>query len=375
MARSTIMMIGIGDLGGHVLEMLVRSPGSRRIITADVNEDWGYRKTNIAAFGGSQMGYYPELEFVKIDLNNIEQTAEIIAKYQPEIIHSTVSLQSWWVINTLPREVFEALDIARFGPWLPMHLTLVHKLMQAVKQTGLDIKVVNSAFPDAVNPILDKVGMAPTIGIGNVANPVPAIRSSIAYRLQRPMKDVRVFFFAQHYVSHFLPRFGSSGGAPYFLKAVVDGEDVTPQLNINEIFADIPTRFRRSGGRDGQILTASSATGITLAIANDSGDIMHAPGPSGLPGGYPVRVGKNGGSVILPKGLTLEKAVHINEEGQRYDGIDRIEPDGTVHFAEKSIAVMKEMLGYECKVMKLEESEACSEEIDIKFREFAAKFK
>ena len=41
MARSTIMMMGIGDLGGHVLEMLVRSPGSRRIITADINEDWG----------------------------------------------------------------------------------------------------------------------------------------------------------------------------------------------------------------------------------------------------------------------------------------------------------------------------------------------
>ena len=39
MARSTIMMVGIGDLGGHVLEMLVRSPGPRRIITADINEE------------------------------------------------------------------------------------------------------------------------------------------------------------------------------------------------------------------------------------------------------------------------------------------------------------------------------------------------
>ena len=375
MARSTIMMIGLGDLGGHVLEMLVRSPGSRRIITADVNEDWGYRKTNIAAFGAAQMGYYPELEFVIIDLYNIDQTAETIAKYKPEIIYSAASLQSWWVINTLPKEVFEALDIARFGPWLPMHLTLVYKLMQAVKQTGMDIKVVNSAFPDAVNPILDKVGLAPTIGIGNVANPVPAIRSSIAYRLQRPMKDISVFFFAQHYVSHYLPRFGTPGGAPYFLKAVVDVEDVTQHLNIDEIFADIPTRFRRAGGRDGQILTASSAAGITLAISNDSGDIMHAPGPSGLPGGYPVQVDKNGGRVILPKGLTIEEAVRINEEGQRYDGIERIEPDGTVHYAEKSIAIMKEMVGYECKVMKIEESEARSNEINLKFGEFAAKFK
>lgn len=375
MARSTIMMMGIGDLGGHVLEMLVRSPGSRRIITADVNEDWGYRKTNIAGFGASQMGFYPELEFVKIDLYNIDQTAELIAKHQPEIIYSAVSLQSWWVINTLPKEIFDELDIARFGPWLPMHLTLVHKLMQAVHQTGLDIKVINSAFPDAVNPVLDKVGLAPTIGIGNVANPVPAIRSSIAYRLQRPIKDVTVYFFAQHYVSHYLPRFGTSGGAPYYLQVIVDGEDITQDLNMDEVFADIPDRFRRPGGRDGQILTASSAAGITLAMEGDTGDVMHAPGPNGLPGGYPVQVNKDGGRVILPKGLTIEEAVRINEEGQRYDGIDRIEPDGTVHYAEKSVAIMKEMVGYECHVMKLEESEEQSREINQKFRAYAESFK
>lgn len=375
MARSTIMIVGIGDLGGHVLEMLVRSPGSRRIITADVNAEWGYRKTNIAAFGGAQMGYYPKLEFVKIDLSNIDQTAELITKYRPEVIYSAVSLQSWWVINTLPPEVFEELDLARFGPWLPMHLTLVYKLMQAVRQTGLDTKVINSAFPDATNPVLEKVGLAPAIGIGNVANPVPAIRSAIACRLNRPMEDVTIFFFGQHYVSHYLPRFGTTGGAPYFLKVLMDGEDITAELDIDAVFADVPTRFRRPGGRDGQILTASSAVGITLAMLNDSGDFMHAPAPDGLPGGYPVQVDKNGGRVILPHGLTMEEAVRINEEGQRYDGIDKIDEDGTVHYTEASVAIMKKMLGYECRVMKLDESEDCSIELDEKFKASAAKFR
>jgi hypothetical protein len=369
------MMVGIGDLGGHVLELLARAPGSRRIITADINEDWAYRKTNIAAFGAAQGGHYPEVEFVKVDLDNIDQTSEIISKYKPDIIYSAVSLQSWWVINTLPKEVFEKLDIARFGPWLPMHLTLIYKLMQAVQQTGLDIKVINSAFPDATHPVLDKVGLAPTIGIGNVANPVPAIRSSIAHRLARPMKDVTVFFFAQHYVSHYLPRFGNAGGAPYYLKAIVDGEDITAEVNIQEVFADIPIRYRRPGGRDGQILTASSAAAITLAVADDTDEFAHAPGPGGLPGGYPVRVDRNGGKVILPKDLTLEQAISINEEGQRYDGIDRIDQDGTVYYTEKSVGIMKEMLGYECKVMKLEETEAQSKELGSRFKEFAEKFK
>ncbi|MDM8556112.1 hypothetical protein QUF75_15415 [Desulfococcaceae bacterium HSG7] len=375
MARTNIMMVGLGDLGGHVLEMLVRAPGARRIITADINEDWGYRKTNIAAFGASQLGLYPDLEFTKIDLFNIEQSAEIIAKYKPEIIYSAVSLQSWWVINTLPQEVFEELDIARFGPWLSMHLTLVYKLMQAVKLTGLDIKVINSAFPDACHNILDKVGLAPAIGIGNVANPVPAIRCAIAHQLGKKMPAVEVLLFAQHYMSHYLPRFGNAGGAPYHLSIRVDGRDVTNDVDIDAAFAEIPTRFRRAGGREGQILTASSAAAITLAMADDSGAILHAPAPQGLPGGYPVRVTASGGEVILPQGLTLEEAVRINEEGQRYDGIENIDDDGTATYTEKTAAVMKEMIGWDCSKMKLEESEEHSRELGRVFGEFAGKFK
>ena len=375
MARSTIMMVGLGDLGGHVLEMLVRAPGSRRIITADINEEWGYRKTNIAAYGAAQLGHYPQLEFTKIDLFNVEQTAEIISKYQPDIIYSAATLQSWWVINTLPKEVFDELDKARFGPWLPMHLTLVLKLMEAVKETGLDIKVINSSFPDAVNPTLGKVGLAPTIGIGNVANPVPPLRSSVAYQLGRPMEDVTVFFVCQHYVSHYIPRFGNAGGAPYYLKAVVDGNDVTGDLDMAKVLEELPRRFRRAGGRDGQILTASSAAAITLAMADDTGAFMHAPGPGGLPGGYPVRVDGQGGTVVLPKGLTLEDAIRINEEGQRFDGIDGIDEDGTVHYSEKHMAIMKEMMGYDCKTMKVEETEAQYRELASIFKTFAAQYR
>jgi hypothetical protein len=375
MARSTIMLVGLGDLGGHVLEMLVRAPGSRRIITADVNEEWGYRKTNIAAFGAAQLGHYPQLEFTKIDLFNVEQTAETIARTKPDIIYSAATLQSWWVINTLPKEVFDDLDKARFGPWLPMHLTLVWKLMQAVKETGLDIKVINSSFPDAVNPTLAKAGLAPTIGIGNVANPVPPLRSSIAYQLGRPMKDVTILFFCQHFVSHYIPRFGDAGGAPYYLKAIVDGNDVTGDVDMNRVLAELPKRFRRAGGRDGQILTASSAAGITLAMADDTGDLMHAPGPAGLPGGYPVRVDASGGTVVLPKDLTLEEAIRINEEGQRFDGIEGIDADGTVHYVDEKMAIMKEMIGYECETMKLEETEERYRELDRKFKAFAAQFR
>jgi hypothetical protein len=68
-------------------------------------------------------------------------------------------------------------------------------------------------------------------------------------------------------------------------------------------------------------------------------DQLRAPGPNGLPGGYPVQGGKQSLEVVLPQGLTLEEAIHINQEGQRLDGIERIDDDGTVYFAERNMAI------------------------------------
>ena len=72
--------------------------------------------------------------------------------------------------------------------------------------------------------------------------------------------------------------------------------------------------------------------------------------------------------------MTLEEAIRINEEGQRYDGIERIDPDGTTHITDKAVAIMKEMIGYECKAMKLEETEERARELGAKFKEFAKKY-
>jgi len=375
MTRKTIMMVGLGDLGGHVLEMLVRSSSAYRIITADIDEERAYRKTNIAAFGAAQMGFYPEVEFTKINLNNIEQTAETIAKYKPDVLFTAASLQSWWVISTLPKNIFDKVDEARFGPWLPMHLSAVRKVMKAVKMTGLDIKVANSSYPDACGPILKTRDMAPTVGIGNVANPVPALRSSIAHHLGVAMKDVTVYLACQHYFSHWIPRFGNDGDSPYYLKAYIGGRDVTKDFDVNKVLADIPTMWRRSGGRDGQILTASSAADITLAMVDDKGEFTHAPSPGGLPGGYPVRVDAKGAVPSLPNDITLEEAININERGQACDGIERIDAEGTAYICDWSNKIMKDLMGFDCPVMKLDDIDEIATELGSKFKAFAAKYK
>jgi hypothetical protein len=71
----------------------------------------------------------------------------------------------------------------------------------------------------------------------------------------------------------------------------------------------------------------------------------------------------------------MEEAIRINEEHQKYDGIEKIEDDGTVVHTEKAVKFMKETLGYDCSSVKIEENEEKAKELMYLYREFTAKFK
>jgi hypothetical protein len=369
------MIVGLGDLGAQVLDMLVRSAIPCRIILAGRNEEALIRRKNLALFTAMHLGNYPEVEIVFLDVNQIEQTAETLKKVNPDFIYSTITLQSWRVITELPKKVFEELDEAQFGPWLPMHLTPVYKLMQAVKMSGSQAPVINSAFPDCVNHILSKVNLAPTLGIGNVSNVIPALRCSAAHLLGADVQSVKIKLFTQHYFSHRVPRYGDSGGAPYSFSVYRDGKDVTEELQAEDVFKLLTKQFRRLGGITGQMLTAGSAMTVIKGMLLDSQELVHAPGIFGLPGGYAVKIGAKGGSIDLPASLTLEEAIEINRVCQQYDGIERVEDDGTVFFTEREMGIIREMTGYECKSMKLQDCEGQAEEMRAKYVEFSKKMR
>ncbi len=84
MDQNTIMIFGLGDLGGHVLEILARVPNINKIVAADIREDWGIRKTNSALIGAAQIGMYPDIQFVKADVfDNIRIEGNRIKTHTP----------------------------------------------------------------------------------------------------------------------------------------------------------------------------------------------------------------------------------------------------------------------------------------------------
>jgi hypothetical protein len=371
-SQPKIMILGVGDLANHVINQLMARPGTTRLTLAGRNEAALRQRANLARYAAANCGVLAEIDVVRIDLEDVEATAEALAAARPDILFMGASLQSWRRLTELPKPAFEDLDEAQFGPWLPMHLTLNYNLMRAIRDAGIAPRVVNAAFPDAVNPILSKVGLAPDLGIGNVSNIIPALTFAIASLTGIAAADLQVRLVSQHYFSHFVPRAGHKGNGDYHLSVTRrDGTPVT--VDHSAAFRLLDGPFKRLGGVAGQLLTAGSATRVLAAMAEDRPVAAHTPGPSGLPGGYPVRISASGATLDLPEELSLEEAIAINERCQRADGIEAIADDGTVTYTEREMAIMKRLLGYSIRTMRLADSAAQAAELAAKFAEFGAR--
>ncbi len=350
-----VQVIGAGDIGRRVFEGLAQSDSSRAVELVGRDPERTLRAANLTRFSSLQRGYSARISHAVTDLFDVSRTAEQIAAFDPDVIFLAASLQSWWVISTLPQPAHEALSAAHFGPWLPMHLVPVRKAMEAIRLSGSGAVVVNAAFPDAVHPALAAIGLAPDIGIGNVANNVPGIRVAAAEQLGADPAEIDVRLIAYHYVSHRLSRAGNAGTAGMGLRVLRANEDLTDRIDLPALLTSLPGRYRRTGGLAGQGMTAASALSVLEPLLDGRDALVHAPGPLGLAGGYPVAIEGGKITLALPPGMTEREALQINLSGQSHDGISEICPDGTVLFEPSSMQVLTRELGYRCNRMPLPE--------------------
>lgn len=365
--RRKLIIVGLGEVGGHVLEFLARTSSALEIIAVDINEDLGVKKTNNVIFGAAHQGFYPDIRFVKIDLDDIDETIDFLKNTKPDLIFNSATLQSWWVLALLPKKTRSQFQKAGLGPWTPLHLTLTYKLMAAVKKSGIGAHVVSAPYPDVVNPVLGRIGLAPTVGIGNIDLLIPKIKWLVSNRLATPICNISIFMIAHHSLVASLSPGGEGPKASYFLKVLVGDKVVTEKFDTGELLS-LTGAISLPPPRSRTQQIASSAVKNILAILDDTGELTHAPGPEGLPGGYPVRLSAKGAEVVLPDGITMAQAIRINEDGQLHDGIQEIKDDGTIVFTEKANNIMRKMLGYDCKEMKISESDNRARELTSLFR-------
>jgi hypothetical protein len=365
-----IMIVGAGDLGRRVCAELAHDRRRWQVRLVGRDQDAVRKYVNLVRFSALQRGADPRVDHALTDLDNVDRTAEVIDKFAPDVLFLAASRQSWWVIGTLPKAPFERLYAANFGPWLPMHLVPVHQAMRAVRAARSEAIVVNAAYPDAVHPVLAGVGLAPHIGIGNVANNLPALRYSAGEILEVAPTEVDVRMVTHHYVSHRLSRTDNINPAQLRVAVLTEGRDVLPDIGLTRLLKPLTGEYRRTGGLPGQAMTAASALSVLVPLLEQRAALVHAPGPSGLPGGYPVLLGDGPARLALPPGMTEQEAVAVNRRGQVEDGIDEIDHAGTVRFSESTMDVLHREIGYHCARMPLADAEDRARELADRFARY-----
>lgn len=361
------MVIGAGGLGGVILELLAREEGVGRIVVGG-RSDRALARCNLVRLGAVAQGYTPAIDFVPLDLTDRGAMAETIAREAPDLILSTATLQTWWLIDLLPPRAAEPLRRAGLGMWLPIHLPLSRRLMEAVRDIDYTGITLTAPFPDVVNCVLGRAGLAPDCGIGNVDEVVPKVRLLAAERLRAPLESVRVTLVAHHALESRV--FGAPSGEmpPYFLRVQHNGRDVTEEVEADAL---LRAPYPVTSGPSTHFLTAGSAVRLIRALLSECRVHLHAPGPHGLPGGYPVTASRQGVQVASIAGLTMEEAIEINERSHRFDGIARIESDGTVVFCPSVAEIGRATLGYECDCLRPDEAELRARELMERFRGYA----
>lgn len=301
-----MVVVGLGDLGSRVLDVLARSRRIERLVGLTRDAGRGAARVAQSRLVAAIQDGPRHVEFRAI--GEIAEAAAVDA----DVLVCGATRHTWWKPGPVG---------VPYGTWLPLQLTLVRDLMRA----GPHAPVVCLPYPDGIGPALAPLGLAPAVGAGNVGETAPKLALLSG-------RDVRLVMHhaCQRYA---FPAFGSLGevGAdepPW--AARVEG---VPEERVRELFH---APWPLPAGTATHDLTAAHAASIVEALLADAPVRAHAPAPGGRPGGYPVRISRAGIELDWPD---EREAVALNERAARWDGLERVEPDGTLVFTHELFGV------------------------------------
>ena len=289
----SVLLVGLGNLGGVILELLAREPRVGRLVAASRDAARGAARVNLARLGALAQGYAPDVSFATLDVTRADEVGERLRRETPDVVIVTASLETWWLPDLLPAAARARLARAGFGAWLPVHLALPLAFMRAAKAVGFRGHVLTAPFPDVVNCVLGRVGLAPACGVGNLDEIVPKVRHLAAERLGVPIDEIEVTLVAHHALER--RAFGDAPATgelpPHFLRVTRAGRDVTREVDAETL---LRAPYPLAWGPVMHFLTAGSAVRLVGALGSEAPVRLHAPGPAGLPGGYPVLASRAG---------------------------------------------------------------------------------
>lgn len=327
---SRILIIGLGDIGRRLAAGLAQYGGVSELIVAGRNLAEGPALAALLAACGET-----RVRFAKVDASQRPSIEQLLRRERPDIVIQCASLISPWYLSAHPGPRAMTIQAAGFAAQLPAQLPLIMNVMQAVRSIDFRGSVINCSYPDVTNPILARMGLAPTIGIGNVSMirlRVLAVLRERGSSGEKSSSDnlplVRVLAHHAHVTRVVLSRSPEDAGSR---PQVYLGENDDIQRANELAYAGTPLQSNLGLNA----LSVSSGLPVICAFLADSAPLRtSAPGPAGLPGGYPILIADRKITLDLPPDLSLDEAVDFQNQSARLDGVEAIADDGTVIFTE-----------------------------------------
>ena len=311
-----ILILGMGDLGVRIAQRVVEGGFSSACMLAgksDAATQWARLL---------QISSGREVSAARVDGQDVEALKALLASFEPELIVQCATLLSPFALRSVSTGAAQAVLKGGFALQLAAQLPVIRTLMQALRAVGMKCPVINCSYPDVTHPILAAEGLAPTVGIGNVAIMAMWYQRNLAGANEATLQVV---------------------GQHAQLGPVLEGKFAAPETPVPLVYLNgrrlapegllFDTGLK--GGAAMNHLAAATIEPILRGFTERDGVVeTHAPGVFGLPGGYPVCFVAGALELRLPDGLTLDEAVSFNKLAAKGEGIERIDEDGTVFYTE-----------------------------------------
>ena len=369
---NSVVLFGVGGVGSLIARSLAGMPVISDLWLIASNERRLEDECMNVRIAAESAGHARiRVHTVALDLFDQARTADVLARSKAGVIINTATMRSWFALATaLPAKVWQPIYRAsRFGPWLPINLAPAISIMQARRAALPDAAVVNVAFPDGVNPVLAKVGLAPTIGAGNSEIIAAVLRIAAAQVLDSHVEEIETSLVAHHFHLANLDDDVAWNERAFWYRIRHRGEDMTEFLNSRG-FRQV---VRRLCPHRSSVPAAVTAVRNTRRLfGEDAGAVVHCSAPHGLPGGFDVRFEGGRPTVAMPQGMTMDRAGGVLHAAMQGEGIDAILGDGSVRMGAGESEVMRRQFGYDCPVLKFDETLARGRELLARFDERVA---
>lgn len=334
-----IMIIGLGSVGGYVLDYLLSSGRDDIEITVvGRNFEKMQSDVNIVRVANSirRLSRCDVKIVGGIDFNDVDSLVSVIGEENPDII-----LNSSRAYSGLKYGSISWKNVRAYGIWTPLSIKYVKNISAAMEKTCSQAIFINTSYSDAVIPWLKSAKKVyPDFGSGNVNHLVPRIKFAVADMMKvKDFWNIDVTYATAHFHDVVISKEGHTEGVDQLLDIKYGGKTVN--IDKGEIFKRCSIAMPVDAKRN--MMNASSNFDIISCILNVCSKKekikLHCPGAFGEIGGYPIMLDGTQSEVVAnidESVFDIAKMREANRKSIYLDGIENVE-NGILYYTDELI--------------------------------------